>query len=228
MAIIWIIFLSLFFPFLWFYYFYRKDSNPEPKAWLLFAFFLGALATLPSYYFQTRLADFGIDTKGSFTLHHFLSAFIEEFFKFLFIWFFIFRKEIFDEPVDAIVYLTASASGFATIENLSVYLSHLQTNIFFNQWFLGFLRFTGANFVHILASSLLAFGYAESISTRRFLPLTISLIFATLIHFWYNVLVIYGNYVVHVLPLLWSVFPIVLIEIGHLKLHHATFTKGRR
>lgn len=227
MAIIWLIFLSLFFPFLWFYYFYRKDPEPEPKAWLCLAFFLGVLATLPSYFFQTLIVEIGITAEKFFTLNHLLSAFFEELFKFLFVWLIIFRKSVFDQPIDAIVYLAASAFGFAALENLLSYLSYLKEGLDFSPWFAGFIRFVGANFLHILASSMLAFGYAESIATRRLWPFTFSLLSATIIHFLYNILVLSGNFVVHVLPFLWAIFPIILLEIGHLKLHHDHFSRRR-
>lgn len=230
MAIFWVIFVSLLFPYLWFYYFYRKDPHPEPKLWIFLAFLLGVLSAFFAYFLQEGLVYLGITKDNYFTLHYLLSAFTEEISKFVFVWLFIFRRnknKVFDEPVDAIVYLAASAFGFAILENLAVQFSGLNSYANHSVWFLGFVRFIGANLLHILASVMLAFGYAEALSIRRLYPFTISVVLSTFLHFWYNVLTLSQNYVVHVLPILWAMFPIILIEIGHLKLHHETFSGGR-
>ncbi len=210
--------LSFLLPFLWFLYFYKKDSNPEPFKWLLLAFISGIIATFPSLYFQEILSKIGLDKTNS-NLFYFLSALSEEFFKFFVIWLFIFQKSVFDESIDAIVYMTASALGFAFFENLSLYIRVLDepSKLIF---IYPFIRFVGANFLHILASALIGFGYGEAIATRRFLPFTISFIFASLIHFWYNVIVLKTETLISVLPIFWSVFFLLLIEINHIKIVH--------
>jgi RsiW-degrading membrane proteinase PrsW (M82 family) len=229
MANISIIFLSFFLPFLWFYYFYRKDTTPEPKSWIFLAFLLGALSVFPAYYLQKYssqiLNNLGLaDGK----LIYFLFAFFEEFFKFVFVWLIIFRSKVFDHAIDAVIYLTASAFGFSSLENLGLYLGYISNGSIDNPWSLAFFRFLGANFLHILASALIGFGYAEFVATRRIFPFIFSFLISTLLHFWYNVLVLNGGYFVHALPLIWSIFPIILVEIDHLKLHHGIISRRRK
>lgn len=210
--------LSFFLPFAWIYYFYKKDCHPEPILWLFFAFFLGIISAFIGFYSENFIISLGLERYSY--LYQFLAALIEEFFKFFLILVFIFPKKTVDEPIDFMIYLFFSAFGFAFIENLGFFLKS-EKDFFY---FIAFLRFLGANFLHILASGLVGYGSALSYQTRRLWPLILSLLSASFLHFIFNSVIInYRSGFLLVLPLLWSIFFIVLVELKYLKLDH-----GRR
>ncbi|MCX7650654.1 MAG: PrsW family glutamic-type intramembrane protease [Flavobacteriales bacterium] len=114
---------------------YWKDKfEREPLRWVGLAFFLGlpaavlaALGSLGLTYILNSILH------EDFWLYHVLDAFVavalvEEFFKWLVLRLFIFRRSFFDEPFDGITYAVMVSLGFATIENvLYVYEGGLET-----------------------------------------------------------------------------------------------------
>jgi RsiW-degrading membrane proteinase PrsW (M82 family) len=208
-VIIYHIFLSFLFPFLWIFYFYKKDKHPEPVFWLFVAFLLGISSAIISYYFQKNLDLFLTENWQRYLLF----ALIEEFFKFFVILLFIFPQKVFDEPVDAMIYMMFSALGFAFFENLFLVFSPKTINIVSTLFF----RFFGANLLHILASSLIGYGYAFLVKTRRIFPLIVSFFSGTFLHFLYNYIIIsLPPGFILVLPILWAVFLVVLNELNYL------------
>jgi RsiW-degrading membrane proteinase PrsW (M82 family) len=203
------IFLSFLFPFLWISYFYKKDKHPEPIFWLIIAFLLGISSSLISYYFQKNTAYFLTKDWQKYLIF----AFIEEFFKFFVIWLFIFPQKVFDEPIDAMIYMMFSALGFAFFENLILALGPATNNVVV----ILFFRFFGANLLHILASSLIGYGYAFFVKTRRIFPFALSFLSGTILHFLYNYFIIsLPPGFILVLPILWTVFLVVLNELDYL------------
>lgn len=205
-------------PLIWAYYFYKKDCHPEPISYLVFAFFLGIVAVFLSAFFQGLLFDLlkiDINSPNSNPLFLLIAVVIEEFFKFFVVFLLIFPLKIFDEPVDAMIYMIFSAFGFAFVENL-FYLIGLekQSQINFNPLLLVFLRFLSPNFLHIVASALIGFGYAYMTQTRNFLVFLISFLGASFLHFIHNYFIIKFVVGIHlIIPVLWGVFLIVLSEI---------------
>ena len=209
MVIAFYIFLSFLFPFLWIFYFYKKDKHPEPIFWLIIAFLLGISSAFISYYFQKNTVHFLKDDWQRYLIF----AFIEEFFKFFLIWLFIFPQKVFDKPIDAMIYMMFSALGFAFFENLVLALGPKTSNVFATL----FYRFFGANLLHILASSLIGYGYAFFVKTRRIFPFALSFLSGTLLHFLYNYFIIsLTPGFILVLPILWAVFLVVLSELNYL------------
>ena len=197
--------LSILLPSLWIFYFLKKDKHPEPFLWLFFAFLLGIVAALLSYLSEDIFVSF---LKGWLFL--LIVSFIEEFFKFLVVWALIFPQRVVDEPVDAMVYMMVAALGFASIENIF----YLKSGGSF--WIL-FMRFLGANFLHILASALIGYGYAYFRKTRSWLMFLISFLGAVILHFLYNFVIISKVLgFILILPVLWSVFLLVLSELDYL------------
>lgn len=209
---------SFFLPLLWAVYFIKKDCHPEPKKYLIFAFFLGILSALLSFFFEGIIKNlYLID---SLAIQFLIFAFIEEFFKFLVVALLIFPLKVFDEPIDAVIYMTMSAFGFAFVENL-VYALSVSENfgvLELNPLTVLFLRFLSANFLHILASVLLGFGYAYFMKTRIFFSYLIGLFAASFLHFLHNYLIIklqVGFFLV--IPILWGVFSFIISEFYLIK-----------
>lgn len=200
--------LSFFLPALWILYFLRKDKHPEPFLWLFFAFILGIMSAFFSFFAENTFA-FLETNKPIFFL---ISALIEEFFKFLVILIFIFPQKVFDEPIDAMIYMMVSALGFVSLENI-LYIKSIEWGHF---WVI-FGRFIGANFLHILSSALIGYGYGYFKKTKNYFLFLISFLGGWILHFIYNFVII-SNVIgfILILPVLWSVFLLVLIELDYL------------
>jgi RsiW-degrading membrane proteinase PrsW (M82 family) len=104
-------------------YIYLKDKHErEPLGLLMISFMYGALSTLVTLAISLPL-DFLVTLRQDNVADQFANAFfkvalIEEFSKFIFIRFILYRNKNFNEPFDGIVYATMVGMGFATLENL--------------------------------------------------------------------------------------------------------------
>ena len=104
-------------------YIYLKDKHErEPLSLLLISFFYGVLSTAVTLTISLPL-DYIITIKEHDAVQQFGNAFfkvalIEEFSKFIFIRFILYRNKNFNEPFDGIVYACMVGMGFATLENI--------------------------------------------------------------------------------------------------------------
>lgn len=204
---------------IWFEFLLSEDPHPEPRPLIYFAIFLGFLATILSYYSEASIYNY----IGEYnTIYYFYSALIEELFKFLVIFLFIFPTRYFDEEIDAMIYMGFSALGFSFIETFAN-LCNVLTKEALSEFhpyllvvFISILRFLGANFLHILASAIIGFGYALTLQIRRIYPFIISFVSAIVLHFIYNLFIIKDDIRVYIFPILWAVFFIVLFQFAFL------------
>lgn len=105
------------------WYIYHKDKyEREPLRYLLMAFLIGVFSVLPASVVSGKMEEWFSGTVGTSVetlVYAFLViAFVEELIKFLFLRFFMFRKDAFNEPFDGIVYGVMIGMGFAAFENL--------------------------------------------------------------------------------------------------------------
>lgn len=223
--------LSFGLPFVWFIYFTSKDRHPEPFVWLSIAFILGIIAGFFSYFTQNLFSRLEISEK----LFYFLSAFSEEFYKFLFVFLIIFPKKVFDEPIDGMIYMITAAFGFSFLENI-FYLGYILFYSFYLQnlddpfliLIVSFFRFLGANLLHILSSALIGYGYSMTLRLRRVFPFLVSFISAWMLHFIFNFIIIFTSTNIEskncyfcfnmllFIPLLWFSFLVVVMELKKL------------
>lgn len=210
-----------FFPTLfWLFYYYRKDLHPEPKLYVFVIFILGGLASIPILIFQIFLSciigDTCIILKDNYLWKNpyietfifiafsiIIYAFIEEYFKYAVVRDFVINKKYFDEPIDAIMYMIFSALGFATVENMLFILQYAKEGVSGVSEFysLLFFRFFTANLVHITSSGILGYFLAKSLMSKNHLYhhfvrktyIKIGLFFATILHSFYNILIIMYN-----------------------------------
>ncbi len=181
----------------WLFYYLKKDLHPESKKMILKIFLLGSLTTIPVYIIQKQLIEIlGIINLPSifiYLIYWFLIiAFTEELFKYLVIKFKVLHNPEFDEPVDAMIYMTVSALGFAAVENV-FYVISSAINLPFNDAVLAtaivsFGRFLGATLLHTLCSALIGYFIAISLSKPKSkLRFTIlGILLATFLHGLYN------------------------------------------
>lgn len=104
-------------------YIYLKDHHePEPLHLLLISFLYGCLSTAITLLISLPVNFFFL-TKPDDVIEQFVNAFfkvalVEEFSKFLFVRFVLYRNIHFNEPFDGIVYAVMVSMGFATLENI--------------------------------------------------------------------------------------------------------------
>ena len=104
------------------YIYYRDIHEKEPHRFLISCFLFGMLSTIPAIF----LEEFGISLGFHESPNIFITmifAFVvvagsEELVKFLFLRYYIYPNDEFDEPLDGIVYAVMIGMGFATLENI--------------------------------------------------------------------------------------------------------------
>ena len=111
----------------WLWLIYSRDKyRPEPRGLVIRTFIFGILSALPVVIAETILGgptledmEAGIITAGQAAYGAFIVAgLVEEMAKYLVVRYTIYRSPYFDEPMDGIVYASAAALGFASIENV--------------------------------------------------------------------------------------------------------------
>lgn len=170
-------------------YIYLKDKHErEPVVLLLLSFFYGCLSTLLTLIISERVSGFFIFQRGDVVDEFFDAMFqvalIEEFSKFVFVRFVLYRNKNFNEPFDGIVYSVMVGMGFATLENvLYVFQFGITT---------GILRMFTAVPAHAVFAILMGYfiGRAKFTHRRGFILSLIALGTATLFHgsydyFWF-------------------------------------------
>lgn len=100
---------------------YLSDRvDREPLKLLIFTYFLGAFAVVPSIIVEELLLKFNVfpGIGGAFYNAFIVAALTEEYFKRLAILKLPYKTKYFNEKLDGIVYGVFSALGFATVENI--------------------------------------------------------------------------------------------------------------
>ena len=173
----------------WLWYFYVKDRYaPEPRAWILRIFLLGMLSTIPIALVEGLL---GALFPSDFVLAVVVAPVVEEIGKFLVVYWSVFRRPVFDEPIDGIVYAVTAALGFAALENF-VYLFAAYSETLALPLELSLLRAVLSVPGHALMSSMWGYALGQSLVTPH--PLARRLVYqglllAIFLHASFNLLV---------------------------------------
>lgn len=102
-------------------YFYLRDNlEPEPISMVIRTFIFGVLLVFPVMVLQ-HIMQTEWNWRSELFASIFQSAVVEEFFKWMVLYFTVYKHVEFDEPYDGIVYAVAVSLGFATLENF-IYL----------------------------------------------------------------------------------------------------------
>ncbi len=168
---------------------YLKDKHErEPVSLLLISFFYGIFSTLITLVISLPVNMLIIlranDVVDEFYAAFFKVALVEEFSKFFFVRFILFRNKHFNEPFDGIVYAVMVSMGFATLENvLYVFEFGYETAI---------LRMFTAVPAHATFGVLMGYflGKAKFTHQKKLLYSFVALLAATLFHgsydyFWF-------------------------------------------
>lgn len=182
----------------WLIFYLQEDrKHPEPLWLVVYAFVVGGIMTFFALVLQML-------TRGYFTSigvaqHSFLEistfSIIEEVLKFLAVYWFISRRDEFDEPLDAMIYMITVALGFAAVENIASIgqgnglglglsgIAPLEILAF---------RFFGATVLHSVASGIMGYHWALALDrgSKVGLFITIGLAVAILLHAVFNYLIL--------------------------------------
>jgi RsiW-degrading membrane proteinase PrsW (M82 family) len=170
---------------LWLFFWLMEDRcEPEPKRYIFFCFLAGALVVWPIYYLERFFIEYAT---GALLL--LIWAVAEEVAKFLAAYFVALRSHVFDEPLDAVVYLVTAALGFSAVENILFLLGPLSDGNTLQALLTGNLRFIGATLLHTLASATIgiaiALAYYKPLEVRR-LALMGGIVLAIALHALFN------------------------------------------
>lgn len=190
---------------IWLIYYLKKDPHPEPRHLLLEVFFAGAFSAIPAALCETGLQEyylphFGIPVGtlwGTIIFYILGVGLCEEYFKYQAFKMPVAEHEEFNEPVDAMIYMTTAALGFAALENIGSLFNlfgKYPTDLHLVGAGLGLMlgRFLTATLLHVLCSSLFGYFYAKNIIQKHshHFPIWALLLVAT-IHGTYNLILIY-------------------------------------
>ena len=180
---------------LWLTFWLLEDRlHPEPKRYIFFCFIAGMILVVPIH-----IGDylFGIVLPlEKLALAHFSGikllfvwACIEEIAKFAAAYVVALRARVFDEPLDAVIYLVTVALGFSAAENALFLMNPIMQGDLLKVLVTGDLRFIGATLLHTLSSATigiaLAFAFYQG-RVARLWAVVCGVILAVALHTLFN------------------------------------------
>ncbi|HYF13108.1 MAG TPA: PrsW family glutamic-type intramembrane protease [Candidatus Paceibacterota bacterium] len=170
---------------LWLTFWLFEDRlHPEPKRYIFFCFLAGMVTVALVLPLERTALQY---LSGTTLL--FAWALLEEVFKFGAAYFVALRTRVFDEPLDAIIYMVTVALGFSAAENALFLLGPINKGDILQTIVTGDLRFIGATLLHTLASATiglaLAFSFFKKAHVRRLAALS-GVILAVTLHTLFN------------------------------------------
>jgi protease PrsW len=176
---------------LWLWYWLREDrKHPEPKRLIAKTFLFGMIAVIMVLPFQ-KGADMFFPGMGIIAI--LLWATFEELFKLIAGWFGGIRSREDDEPIDPMIYMVTAALGFVALENTLFILGPLMGQDIPRGIVTANLRFIGASLLHVVASGIIGFAFAQTFYSRRWerrTTLGFAFVLAVIFHAIFNLLII--------------------------------------
>lgn len=179
---------------LWFWM-HEGHEHKEPRHIITLTFIFGMCSVFAVYPLQKLGLLLFPNLESTHWNIIFIWAILEEGIKLLAAYILAFRTpQVYDEPIDAFVYLVTAALGFAAMENTLFLLTPLLDGDTIGSIMTGNLRFMGANLLHIVTSGVLslfiAYGYYKKTKTVKFAYAMLGLITAGLLHTFFNFFII--------------------------------------
>ncbi len=170
---------------LWLTFWLMEDRcEPEPKKFILLTFVAGGLMVFVALWLEQNAQLYFTGTPLLLSW-----AVIEEILKFGAAYLVALRLRVFDEPLDAVVYMVTVALGFSAFENMLFLLSPLSQGDVLRSVITGDLRFIGATLLHTLSSATigiaLALAFYKSAGARR-AAAAVGVILAIFLHTLFN------------------------------------------
>jgi protease PrsW len=185
--------------FIWLWFWLHEDSeHPEPRMMIAIAFVAGMIAAPLALLVQIALQQYLGDSSFLFMgtiINYYVIAWVvaEELLKFAASYFALKNKRIFDEPVDAMIYLITTALGFVAVENTLYALQTITNTGIIDGFINGISRFLGPSLLHIVTSGMLGLSISLSFylhGRAKRLYIYAGLFTAILLHAFYNFFII--------------------------------------
>jgi len=176
---------------LWLIFWLREDKkHPEPIHVIIVCFLFGGLAVFGSIALEKLSIPYVISSP---VLMIVAWSAIEETLKYIAAKIGGLQKQWYNEPIDALIYLLATALGFAAFENTLYLMSSLGVTDFTQTLVLSNFRFIGASMLHFVSSvtlgAFIAFSFYKTARVRRIYTL-LGLSTAITLHAVFNLLII--------------------------------------
>jgi RsiW-degrading membrane proteinase PrsW (M82 family) len=212
---------------LWLSFWLLEDRcQPEPKRYIFYAFVAGMFAVLPVLFIEQwtiPLVEPAFLTGAAASLPLLVAwAATEEIFKFGAAYVTGLRSWVFDEPLDAVIYMVTAALGFSGVENALFLYGALIHGDLLHTVLTGDLRFIGATLLHTLSSSTigvaLAMSFYKSAAMRRLYALC-GVVLAIALHTLFNFFILGqgGNSTFVVFMFIWMGIVAILLLVEHVK-----------
>jgi RsiW-degrading membrane proteinase PrsW (M82 family) len=212
---------------IWLSFYLREDVHPEPRRWISIAFLSGVGAVPVALAIEQTLVRRLAIPIETFTIEALAMlvaiAFIEEALKFLSVWVLMKNNPVFDEAIDAVIYMITASLGFAALENMFLFSSFGAESLVSQGLSTMVFRLIGAVFLHTLASAIIGFGWAFSLIAKnrrqKCLRLGAGIATATLLHAAFNAAILWFGpwYMVPVTVTLFVVGLVILHEFDILR-----------
>lgn len=165
-------------------YIVQSDKFKEPVMAVIKTLILGYLITIPAGYFN-KIIIYNNNFSAAF------AGLTEETLKYFVLYFYISRKNYFNEPMDAIVYGVLISMGFASYENYLYVIKAMEDST--DSYAVSLLRAFSAVPMHAMCGVIMGYfyGYARFLNKRN--NLAKALFFPMTIHAIYNLLTEQGN-----------------------------------
>jgi RsiW-degrading membrane proteinase PrsW (M82 family) len=175
------------------FWLYEDRCEPEPKWYIFFSFIAGMAVVAPVLFIERGVIPYiepaFLAGASASPLLLLLWALTEEVFKFGAAYFVALRSYVFDEPVDAVIYLVTAALGFSSLENALFLFGAINHGGVLHGIITSDLRFIGATLLHTLSSATigiaLAFSFYKSRAVRRLFALC-GVVLAVTLHTLFN------------------------------------------
>ena len=181
-----------------FLYIYLSDRFREPKKLMFQVFLLGVLLIIPAGYLNQYIIktfENNDPINNALLIGFFAGGLVEEILKFSVLYYFVLKKNEFNEPMDGIVYGVLVSLGFATLENIEyVYLQ--SENLGFTSLEIAQLRAFTAVPLHGLVGVIMGFYFGLFAFTGQKKYQGYALIIPILFHGSYNFLYAVGVLVI--------------------------------
>lgn len=189
-------------------YFYLRDQYVEPIALVFRMFLFGCLMTFPVMFVQFVCTDEAV-LVGSFEQAFLQAGLIEEFAKWIILFYGVYKHAEFNEPFDGIVYGASVSLGFATVENI-LYLFVYGVDFAFMR---AFLPVSGHALFGVVMGYYVGKGkFAHE--RKRKLWIIISLIFPVFLHGTFDYLLLtFDNYLYYIIPFMLGLWWLVLHKV---------------
>jgi RsiW-degrading membrane proteinase PrsW (M82 family) len=217
----------------WLWFWLQEDNkHKEPRKVIFLTFLLGMCGVFVSFFLQKAFAIYFNMSLGELRGHHngfvgnhvtvnLIFVIIEEFVKYIAAYMIFFRTKLFNEPIDAFLYLMTAAIGFAAMENSLYLIGPLIEGQTLSLIINGNMRFIGANVLHVASSGLLSLFIGWSFCKGAFVRevyVWFGLILAVLLHWAFNyVLITAESSIVLVFSAVWVVTIFIIVSLEKMK-----------